>query len=333
MENKAKSRIHIIQDSLSIIIFFAAIVVVLGIFGILSPYFFTPGNIIIAFTQLSTVAICALGLTFVIAVGHSDMSFQFICCLGAMTMSFFIKLGWSPIPCIILGLITGMIFGVFNGLAVGRFNLPDMIATIAIGSIAWGAAYFYSNGEFIYQNFLTSGILNFQHGNLFGIRNPVYYLFIIYILGYIFLNRTKFGRNFYAIGSNQTAARFSGVKVEKYIIIAYVLCAGLATFANQLLTSEQGQGNVRGGLLLLMPAYAAVFVGVSIFKKPTIIGTFMGAFLISFMQNGFTLLNTPFYIMDAIVGLVLVAALILSRLQVKQKVQEDSMPVTNQAQR
>jgi ribose transport system permease protein len=333
MDNKAKPRTSFFQDSLSTIIFVVAIVVIMFIFSRLSPYFLTTNNILIALVQLAPVAICALGLTFVIAVGHSDMSFQFICCLGAMTMSFFVKLGWPPLPCVIIGVIAGMIFGVFNGLAVGRFKLPDMIVTIAIGSIAWGAAYFYSDGDFIYQNFLTSGILNLQHGNLFGIRNTVYYLFIIYIIGYLFLSRTKFGRNFYAIGSNQTAARFSGVKVEKYIIIAYVLAAGLASFANELLTSEQGQGNVRGGLLLLMPAYAAVFVGFAIFKKPTVIGTFMGAFLISFMQNGFTLLNTPFYIMDAIVGLVLVAALMFSRIQFKKKVLEDSMLTPSQAQR
>ncbi len=333
MENKAKPGIRFFQDSISVIIFLAASVVVMVVFGSLSPYFFTASNFIIALTQLSTVALAALGLTFVVAVGHSDMSFQFICCFGAMTMSFLIKLGWAPIPSIILGVLAGGVFGVIDGLAVGKFKLPDMIVTIAIGSVAWGAAYLYSNGTFIYQNFLTSGILNLQHGNLFGIRNPVYYLIIAYILGYLVLNRTKFGRNFYAIGSNVKAARFSGVKVEKYIIIAFLLCAALATFANELLTSEQGQGNVRGGLLLLMPAYAAVFVGISIFKKPTVLGTFMGAFLISFMQNGFTLLNTPFYVMDAIVGLTLVAALVFSRLQFKQKVRENSTPASGIAQR
>ena len=187
MENKVTPRFSF-TGFLPTIIFLAVIVVMMFVFSRLSPDFLTTNNILIALVHLTPIAICALGLTFVISIGHSDMSFQFISCLGAMTMSFFIKLGWPPVPSIILGLIAGMIFGVFNGLAVGKFKLPDMIVTIAIGSIAWGFAHFYSGGNFIYENFLTSGILNLQHGNFLGIRNPVYYLLIFFIVGYLFLN-------------------------------------------------------------------------------------------------------------------------------------------------
>ena len=182
------------------------------------------------------------------------------------------------------------------------------------------------------REFLTSGIIKFADGRIFGIPYPVIYLFVAYILSYIFLHHTKYGRNFYAIGSNQSAARFSGVKVEKYIVIAYMLCIGLAAFANQILVAAQGNGNVRGGQVLLLPAWAAVFVGISIFKKPSIIGTFLGAFLIAIMQNGFTLLNSPFYIMDLIVGSTLAGALLVSRVELKRKSRDDSFPSASQPQ-
>jgi ribose transport system permease protein len=322
MENKAKRSFSLSQDSLSILIFFIVLAVIMAIFASLSEYFFTLSNLATALKHLSTIALAALGLTFVVAVGHSDMSFAFISCLAGMTMAYFIGLGWHPLPSILIGLLAALFFGLIDGLAVGKFKLPDMIVTIAVGSVAWGTAYLYSHGEYIYSNFLTSGIIKFADGKLFGISYPVYYLFVAYILMYVLLHRTKYGRSFYAIGSNKIAAGFSGVKVAKYIIIAYLFCVGFAAFANQILTAAQGNGNVKGGLVLLMPAWAAVFVGISIFKKPSVIGTFFGAFLIAIMQNGFTLLNAPFYIMDLIVGLTLVGALLISKVQIKRKSKE-----------
>jgi len=106
----------------------------------------------------------------------------------------------------------------------------------------------------------------------------------------------------------------------------------LAAFDNQLLVAAQGNGNVKGGLVLLMPAWAATYVGISIFKKPTVYGTFLGAFLISIMQNGFTLLNSPFYIKDLIVGLTLIGALLIARIQLKQKTRLESIPASSQGQ-
>jgi ribose transport system permease protein len=312
------------QESLPVVVFLIVIVVVMVIFHNLSPVFFTAGNLFTALKHLSIVALAALGLTFVVAIGHSDMSFHFISCLAGMTMAYFIKIGWVPIPSIIMGLLIALFFGFLNGVAVGRFKLPDMIVTIAIGSIAWGIAYLYSRGEYIYQNFLKSGIIQFADGRLHGIAYPVYYLFIAYFVAYIFLHRSKYGRNFYAIGSNKTAAQYSGVNVDKYIILAFLFCAGLAAFSNQILVAAQGNGNVKGGLVLLLPAWAAVYIGVSIFKKASVIGTFLGAFLISIMQNGFTLLNAPFYIMDLLVGFTLVGALLVSRIQLNRKARQDS---------
>lgn len=329
MGSKPRFAFRLPTESLSVIIFFAVITIVMIVFSSLSPVFFTSNNFLIALKHLSLTSLAALGLTFVVAVGHSDMSFHYISCLAGMTLGFFIKLGWHPILAILMGILAALIFALIDGIAVGRYKLPDMIITIAVGSAAWGAAYLYSNGEYIYQNFLTSGINKFADGRLFGVSYPVYYLFIAYILCYILLHRTKYGRNFYAIGSNKVAARFSGVKVEKYIIFAFLLSVGLSAFTNEVLVAAQGNGNVKGGLVLLMPAWAAVFVGISIFKKPSVIGTFLGSFLISIMQNGFTLLNAPFYIMDLLVGFVLVGALLISRVQIKRRSHEEiAVPVS-----
>jgi len=330
MQRNRKQFMSFNRDYLSVLIFLGVLAIVMIALTLLNEYFLTINNLLRALKHLSIFSLTALGLTFVVTVGHSDMSFHFLSCFAGMTMSFFIGKGMAPLPSILIGLLAGASVGVINGITVGKFKLPDMIATIAIGSVAWGMSYLYSNGNYIYENFLTSGIIQFSDGRLFEIPYPVLYLFGFYILAYVVLHHTKSGRAFYAVGGNRVAARFSGIKVEKYIFIAFIICAVLASFSNLLLTASQGNGNVKGGLVLLMPAWASVYVGVSIFKKPSVVGTFLGSFLISIMQNGFTLMNAPFYIMDLIVGLTLIAAIIISKTEIKQKASVGKISKTNE---
>jgi ribose transport system permease protein len=303
------------QETVSVGLFLLVLGLVLAYFAIQSPYFLTTGNFLRAFKNLASISIVSLGLTFVVAVGHADMSFHFVSCFAAMTMSYFIGEGYAPLPSIAYGIIAGLVFGLIDGIAVGVFRLPDMIATIGIGSAAWGMAYLYSNGNYIYDNFFSSGIIDFSDAKWMGISYPILYMAALFIAAYVLLHRTKYGRGFYSTGSNRVAAEFSGIRTARYIVAAFVICVVLASFANMIRTAAQGNGNVKGGLVLLMPAYAAVFVGMSVFRKPTVLGTFLGAFLISIMQNGFTLLSASFYTMDLIVGLTLIVSIIISRTQ------------------
>ena len=318
LRSKLKS-VQLKPETISSVLFMMVLVAVIVIFASKSEYFLTKTNLLRAFKNMANISLVSLGLTFVVAVGYSDMSFHFVSCFAAMTMSYFIGEGYSPITAIILGVLSGAIFGVVDGIAVGVYQLPDMIATIGIGSAAWGMAYLYSGGNYIYKNFLNSGIINFSDGKWHEISYPIIYMIILYGLGYILLHRTRYGRGFYATGSNRVAAAFSGIRTKRYVIAAFILCVALASFANMIRTAAQGNGNVKGGLVLLMPAYASVFVGMSVFRKPTVIGTFLGSFLISIMQNGFTLLAARFYIMDLIVGATLIIAIIISRTEFKLK--------------
>ncbi len=307
------------RETISSVLFLLILAAVIVVFSTQSPYFLTTTNFLRAMKNLANMSLVSLGLTFVLAVGHADMSFHFVSCFAAMTMSYFIGEGYAPVPSIAYGVLGGAFFGVVCGVAVGTFKLPDMIATIGIGSAAWGFAYLYSNGNYIYKNFLSSGVIDFSDGKLYGVSYPIYYMIVLYALGYILLHRTRYGRGFYATGSNKVAAAFSGVKTQRYVVAAFIICAVLASYANIIRTAAQGNGNVKGGLVLLMPAYASVFVGISVFKKPTVLGTFLGSFLISIMQNGFTLLSAQFYIMDFIVGATLIVSIIISRIEFKPR--------------
>ena len=305
-----------LRKHFSIIAFILLTVAVLVVFSVVSRQFMTTGNMLKAFKHLSITAISALGLTFVVAVGHNDMSFHYFSCFSAMTMSWFIGMGFHPVPAIVLGLLPAVILGSVNGVAIGRFKLPDMIVTIGLGSAVYGMAYIYSGGSYIYKNFLDSGIMELNNAVVLGIPLPVIFLILLYFSAWVLLHRSVHGRRFYAIGSNKTAALFSAIPVRRYIILAFIICAVLSSFTNMIQTASVGKGFLKSGLILLMPSWAAVFVGISVFKKPTVHGTFLGAFLISIMQNGFTMLAVPFYYMDFVIGLVLIFSIIISGIQV-----------------
>ncbi|MDC7232512.1 MAG: ABC transporter permease [Spirochaetales bacterium] len=304
-----------IKENFSIIAFSILTLIVLVVFGIFSEQFLTVGNFLKAFKHLSITAISALGLTFVVSIGHNDMSFHYFSCFSAMTMSWLIGLGFAPVPAILLGLLPAVLFGIVNGVAIGTFKLPDMIVTIGLGSAVYGLAYIYSGGSYIYRNFQKSGIMELNNAVVLGLPLPVIFLILLYVGAWVLLHRSVHGRRFYAIGGNKKAALYSAVPVKAYIIAAFIICAVLSSFTNMIQIAAQGKGYLKGGLMLLMPSWAAVFVGISIFKKPTVYGTFLGAFLISIMQNGFTLLAVPFYFMDFVIGAVLILSIIISSLE------------------
>jgi len=320
MANDRTSR-AIGSEAIAVIVFLVLLVAVAGTFSALRPKAFpTVNNAEQLFKHMTATALVGLGLTFVIVVGFADMSFHFVSCLASMTMAYAVSRGVHAVGAVALGCAVGLVCGAINGIMVGRFKLPDMVATIGLGTIAWAVAHFYSHGSQIYENFRESGMPLLGDGRVAGLRVPVIILVATYLGAYLVLNRSRFGRGFYATGSNPLAARFSGVHVERYVTAAFVTCAVLASLANMMQDSAQRAGTIKGGLLLLMPAYASVFVGISVLKKPTVVGTFLGALLISLMTNGFMLLGLKARVIMLITGIVLIVAIMLSKTDLRQLV-------------
>ena len=299
---------------------YVCLLIVIGIVfrRLIGESFLTVANFVNLFKHMSVTALVGLGLTFVIAVGYADMSFHFVSCFAGMTTGYLIACGVSPVWSVVVGCGSGAAFGAINGVMVGRFKLPDMVATLGLGAIAFGMAYLYSRGSYIFTNFRTSGIMLLNSAKPLTIPLPVLLMVGAYAIGFLVLHCSTFGRRFYAIGSNPTAARFSGVRVGWYILAAFVICAVVASFTNMIQGAAQGNANVKGGLPLLMPGYATVFLGVSIFKKPTVIGTFLGALLIGLVQNGIMLMQMQFYTMEVVMGVLLIVAIVLSRIDFKE---------------
>jgi ribose/xylose/arabinose/galactoside ABC-type transport system permease subunit len=254
----------------------------------------------------------ALGATFVVVVGHFDISFPMVSSLAGMTTSFLIAQDIHVIPSIIAGLSVGMLFGFINGTAIGIMKLPDIVTTIATGAVSWGFAWIYSGGAYIWENVLTSGILELNDAVFLGVPFPVILLISLYFISFLVLHRSRYGRCFYATGNNRVAAIFSGVKTKDYIVAAFAFCAATSSLGAIMSNASQGSGSVRVGLVFLLPAYASTFLGSAVFRKPTIYGTFLAALFLATLLNGFTLMAVPYYYSDFIIGIVLIFALSLS---------------------
>jgi ribose transport system permease protein len=298
--------------SKSIITFVILLVLVFVAFAFLHKQFLSTRNISNLLKHAAINSVFALGALFVVVVGHFDLSFYLVCSLAGMTTSFLIASDVTPIPSIFAGLLVAAIFGFGNGLAIGSLRLPDMVTTIATGAIAWGFAWIYSDGAYIWKNATTSGILLINDASILHVPLPVILMLVLYLLSYIVLHLSRFGRGFYSTGENRTAAIFSGIKVRSYITMAFIICAVLASLGAIMGNASQGSGSVRVGMVYLLPAYATIFLGSAIFKKPTVHGTFLAALFISIMLNGFTLMAVPYYYSDFIIGLVLIVALFIS---------------------
>jgi ribose/xylose/arabinose/galactoside ABC-type transport system permease subunit len=311
MNIKKKEKSH---EYFTIIVFFILFVAVITVFQSLNSSFLSAISIINMLKTVAAIAIAALGLTYVIIIGHTDISFYMSCCFSAMFMSWLIQIGMHPIIAIIGGILAGVLWGMISGIAVGKYKLPDIISTIAIGSIAFGAAYVFSDGTFIYDNFMDSGIRNLSEFDIFQIPLPIYIMLALYIISYVILEKSKIGRSFYSVGINKKAAFFSGVPVTKIIIAAFVVCSVLAAISAMISTAAQGNGNVKIGLNLLMPSFSSIYIGWSVFKKPCVLGTFCGALFTTVMTNGFIVMNIPFWYGDLVIAFVLLFAILLSKI-------------------
>lgn len=294
---------------LRILAFFALLAIVAGTFHATAPNFLSLTNVTAIFRHMSATGVAALGLTFVIVVNRFDLSFPGIASFGAMTLGTLIVLGYPLWLAILLGVAAGTLLGLVNGIAIGVFDLPDIVTTIAVGSVALGLSFLYSGGMTLSDNFMLSGILDINDQKILGISGPVFIMLALYLLAGIVLHATRFGRGLYATGENAVAAHFSGIRVKALIALAFVMCGALACWAAIMLSAQSGRSDVTAGSGFLMPAYASVFLGAALFGRPTAPASFAGALLISTILNGCTLLAIPYYYSDAIISAILVTAI------------------------
>jgi simple sugar transport system permease protein len=309
------------------------IAAVIVIFGIIEPNFLNAGNLTDILRAIAIVTFVAIGVTFSQIVDGFDLSVSSTVSISTVVSASLMVWYQQPLIVVIMvPLLIGAIIGLINSFLIIRWKVPDLLATLAVMYIISGVHRTYTEGYSIYNNMQFSDgtkapgvfdayFLQIGQGKVLGIPIMVILMLAAVAGAHIFLQYTRWGRQFYMTGGNREAARLSGIPIHRIRMIAYVISGVCAAFAGILFASRVGTGQIDAGAPLLMESVAAVFVGYSVFGagKPNIIGTFFGAVLIGVLLNGLTMLRLPYYGFDIVKGAVLVIALAATYIHLTRK--------------
>jgi ribose transport system permease protein len=282
------------------------VVLCLALF-IATPNFLTGQNLLNIGIQVSTVAVLAFGMTFVIVAGGIDLSVGSVAALSATASAwFFATAGLPGWMALIAGLGTGLVFGTINGLASAYGKLPSFIATLAMLSVARGLTLVISDGRPIQ----TSPEVSFLGGDLGPIPMPIIVLIGAALIASFILNRTVIGRSMYAVGGNAEAARLSGLPVRRITVTVFALAGLFAAVAGLLLAGRLESAQPQAAAGYELDAIAAVVIGGASLAGGVgrISGTFIGALVLVVIRNGLNLLNVTSFWQQVVIGLVIALA-------------------------
>jgi len=292
---------------------FWVLVFLVIIMSFASPAFFTQRNLLNIMKQTSITSILGVGMTFVLISGGIDLSVGSIIALaGVLASATAVEELNIPLAVTILVAVgVGMLCGLANGLGVAYVGFPPFIMTLGMMTSARGLALVFTNGKPIFG--LSEGFVAVANGTLLKIPNLVYYMAAVMILGYFLLTKTVFGRRVYAIGGNREAARLSGVNDKKYTVIIYMISGILAGFCGLLMCSRITSGNATVANGYEMNAIAsAVIGGVSMNGGVgSVLGTLVGALILTIIQNSFDILGINSFYQSVIQGIIILLAVFL----------------------
>lgn len=306
-----------------------ALVVMCIALSILSDRFLTSENAWNVMRQISVNLIISVGMTLVIITGGIDLSVGSILAFSGAFAAGMVKYGaelpglnlyvaFSLTGIILGGLLVGSFLGWFNGIAITRFKVPPFVATLAMLTIARGLTMLWTGGFPITG--LGDNMAFIGTGWFLGIPMPVWISAIVIIGAVVLTKKTKLGRQIYAIGGNETAARLSGLKIQRIKVIVYTIAGGLAALGGIIVTSRLDSAQPNAGMGFELDSIAAVVIGGTSLSggKGTILGTLQGALIIGILNNGLVLLNVSPFWQQVIKGLVILLAVVIEKFNTRE---------------
>ncbi|HWQ77885.1 MAG TPA: ABC transporter permease [Anaerovoracaceae bacterium] len=294
---------------------FAGVIIVIA-FSILSfDAFFTFGNFINITRQISLLVIIALGATLVMSVEEFDLSIGAMASLGGVVAAKMAVLGAPIILCFAVPVIACFLIGLLNGWVVTRFRVLSFITTLAMSTVIGGFTFWFTGGATIFEN-IPKGFTFIGTKSLFAMPLLSIIMIVLTVFFWFTMRHTAFGRKLYAIGGNEAASRVSGISVTQHKNIAFALCAALAALTGVLMASRLGSAHPTGGDGLFLQAYAAAFLGRTVFREgvPNIWGTFAGAAILGVLANGLTIMQVPTFMQDLLTGCIIILAVVAQKI-------------------
>ena len=274
--------------------------------------FISGSNMVNIMRQVSYYGIASVGMTFVILIAGIDLSIGSIITLVNMICAFMmVNMGWNMWIAILLSLIVGVLIGLLNGFMVSTIGMPALIATFASQTVFEGIAFLITNGRPISGFTKTYPAINlFARWTIGPIPICAIIMAACFAIGSFILNKSYFGRYFYAIGGNEEAAELSGIRVSKMKYLIYALSGLFASLAGIVLLSRSGSAQTTVGKGLEFDVITCVVLGgVSVSGGiGRISGVVAGVLIIGSLTNGMILMNVSEYTQMVVKGLVLAIA-------------------------
>lgn len=324
----ARSRAFVRAGAVQRLLAFGALIVMIVVFSIASPNFLQFNNVVGILLATAVNGVLALGVTFVIISGGIDLSIGTVMTLSAvMTGVLITKMDLPIVVGIVGGIATGGLAGMVTGILIARFKIPPFIATLGMLNVAKGLALVISGLTPIYFN-ETPAFNQAAMGSLIGslipglaIPNIVLVMFGAAVVASLVLSKTILGRYTFALGSNEEASRLSGVSVDRWKIAVYTVCGLFAGLAGVLIAARLNSAQPSLGLGYELDAIAAAVIGGTSLSggEGSILGTVIGAFIISTLTNGLRIMSVPQEWQIVVTGGIVILAVYLDVIRRRQR--------------
>jgi ribose transport system permease protein len=290
------------------------LVVLFIVFSLTSKYFFTLANLQNVLLTQTIVGCMALGVMFPLIVGEFDLSVGYM--LGFVTMvgAYLGEHGWVGLPMIAAMLAVGAVVGWVNGMFTERLHISSFIATLGVGILLEGLTDGLSNGQ-VLSTGIPPVIKSIGNGYAGPLAISVWVTLVLAVVLFYVLEHTPAGRSWYAIGGSERVSFLAGLRTKRFKVIAFILSGLFVSCGAIFALGQNGSASPGYGSDLLLPAYAAAFLGVTTYRggRYNVVGTIVGLLLLGIGFNGLSLYGVPFWVQPVFNGAVLLVAVLVAR--------------------
>ena len=291
-----------------------SLVIVIAVMAFLSENFFTVSNLALVLTNQSIIGVVVIGELLVLLTGGIDISVGSVFGLSGAIAAVLLSQSVSPLVCILLGTVSGLVVGIMNGLLITRVRVTPFIVTLGMLGVVRGITIMLTGSKAVHIS--STAFLFLDTGSLLFIPMPILMLVIIGTLADIGLKRTVTGGRIYAVGGDEQAAMMLGMKVQNIKLLVYSLSGVLAAFAGVLGAAKVAASTPLAGTGYEFDVIAAVIIGGALMEggKGTVLGSVLGAVFIGILRNSIILLGVSPYWQQASSGVVIIVVIMASAL-------------------